>query len=784
MNTTPTGQDPLAEAEVQLDSSAPMEIPSRSAEQMLHELHVYQRELEMQNETLRQSQSTLEESRDRYVDFYDFAPSGYITLSSEGLISEINLTGANLLGKERGKLLNRRFASFVVQEDSDRWYQHFMAVRQNDRKHICELEIMRADGERLYVQLDSLRLLKEGKKPVVRIALTDITDRKLAEDALHKSENYLRLFEQREIIQTSLDGFFVVNTNNSRLLEVNDAFCNLVGYSRDELLTMRLSDLEAEESSAETAAHIKKIKEIGYDRFETCHRHKQGHLVSLEISVTHSELDGGIIFIFARDITERKLLEQQLRLKEFVLDHARDAVFLLDLDSRFIYVNEEACRSLGYSREELFGLALSDIDPDTTQEDFKRIWKQMSAKGHITFKTRHRRRDGSLFPVEIQSSLFEYQGKTMNMALARNITERKYAAQKVAELQHRNELILNTAGDGICGINKKGRINFINPAAAKMLGYGVEELYGLSLEEISRPPMLDGCNCPSANCQFLMSINGGTTCHKSEEIYRRKDGNTFPVSCTRAPIIDKGKCIGAVVMFRDITERKRSEQLVRELSMHLQNIREEEKANFAREIHDELGSTLTALKIEAGRLNRGLSAEQKAMPLFARVESMVDLLDDAVAATRRIITDLRPTMLDDLGLLAALEWQADQFQKRTGIECQVIGVLNDDLKDALDKIRSINLYRIFQEALANVARHSGASKVKVEFRYDDEEVFLSISDNGRGLPSDLHIVSTSYGLRSMRERVDQLGGKIKFDSAPGSGMSVAVTLPLPAAPQQ
>ena len=151
-----------------------------------------------------------------------------------------------------------------------------------------------------------------------------------------------------------------------------------------------------------------------------------------------------------------------------------------------------------------------------------------------------------------------------------------------------------------------------------------------------------------------------------------------------------------------------------------------------------------------------------------------------MSVTRRVITGLRPTILDDFGLSAALEWQAAQFGKRTGIECRVNCVVGEGRGKKLDRIRSINLFRIFQEALTNVLRHSSASRVEVEFHHDDEEVLLSISDNGCGMEEKPADDSIHYGMLGMTERVDQLGGKIKFNSPPGGGFSVEISLPLPA----
>ena len=505
-------------------------------ENQLRELQAHQIELEIQNDELLQSRDRLEESRDRYADFYDFAPVAYLTLSHKALINEINLTGAVMLGEEPGQLRRRRFAEFVAPEDNDFWNRHFMVARQQDGKLTCELRIQLGDGSRSHVQIDSLRLKRDGHEPVVRIALTDITELKRAEAALRESETQLRLLEQREIVRTSLDGFFVVDTRNAQIIEVNDAFCHIVGYSREELLAMSIPDLEVNESPAATAAHIKKIMVDGYDRFETRHRHKLGHLLDVEISVSYSELDGGINHVFVRDITERKQAERQLH----------------------------------------------------------------------------------------------------------------------------------------------------------------------------------------------------------------------------------------------------------ELAMHLQTVREEEKAHLAREIHDELSGTLAALKIETEMLAQGLSDKQKKIPLFARVQSMTALLDDVYVATRRIITDLRPPQLDDLGLLAALKWQAEQFNKRTNIECWITCTHSEicegcvACKGKFDEMLSITLFRIFQESLANVARHSGASTVIAQFHPTDSEIVLSIQDDGCGLPEGHTIAPTSYGIRGMRERVEQLGGKITFDSPPGGGLAMLVKLPQPA----
>jgi signal transduction histidine kinase len=206
----------------------------------------------------------------------------------------------------------------------------------------------------------------------------------------------------------------------------------------------------------------------------------------------------------------------------------------------------------------------------------------------------------------------------------------------------------------------------------------------------------------------------------------RKDGTTF--WCYASVSIFDHFRFGRVWVgiHKDITERKEAEQRMRELAEHLQTVREEEKASIAREIHDDLGGTLTALKMEAYWLADELSTSKESEQFLKHVELISQLTENAVNVTRRIITGLRPTVLDDLGLLAALEWQAAQFHNHTGIACRVNSIED---KAKLGRQCSIALFRIFQEALTNVARHSGATRVEVEFHCSDEEVMLSVSDD-------------------------------------------------------
>lgn len=341
---------------------------ARSADALLHELQVHQIELEMQNEELHRTQAVLEEARDRYVDFYDFAPAGYVTIGSDASIADINLAGAKLLGMDRNKLRNRRFVSFVVPEDRELWHRHFLAATQRDSNLACELRILRNDKSSLFVHLDSIRLLKSGKELMVRVALTDITELRNAEIALRDSEAQRRVLEQREVVRASLDGFWMVDAMNGRILEVNERYCSMMGYSREELLSMSIRDIEAIETSEEIAAHFKKVLKKHYDRFETRQRHKRGHLVDFEVSVIRSNINKDMNFVFLRDISERKRNDEALRrsqaqLKTFI-QQAPISIAMLDKDMNYLATSERWIAEYVRGHDSLIGLNRHRIHPE------------------------------------------------------------------------------------------------------------------------------------------------------------------------------------------------------------------------------------------------------------------------------------------------------------------------------------------------------------------------------------------------------------------------------------
>jgi signal transduction histidine kinase len=225
-------------------------------------------------------------------------------------------------------------------------------------------------------------------------------------------------------------------------------------------------------------------------------------------------------------------------------------------------------------------------------------------------------------------------------------------------------------------------------------------------------------------------------------------------------------------MITETNKNEESQEQFRSLSAYLQEVREEERKDIAREIHDELGQVLTTMKLELSLLREEVLHDATAADL--RIQSLKEMVDETIHSVKQIITKLRPGLLDDLGLTAAIEWQSHEFQHRTGVVCEVL--TGPDEKDNDPEI-STAMFRIFQETLTNITRHSGATRVTVILKHTEDAIELHVHDNGRGITDKEIHDPKSFGLIGIRERTQHLQGTVEIKGGPNSGTSITVRLP-------
>lgn len=474
-----------------------------------------------------------------------------------------------------------------------------------------------------------------------------------------------------------------------------------------------------------------------------------------------------------QEIAERKRAEEALRDSEIRFRRVTEAAFegvAVSEGGTLIDVSEKLANLFGYQRSELIRKSVTElIAPKARDETIAKILSGYS----LPYESICIRKDGTMFPVEVCGKNYSSKGRDLCVTAIRDITKRKLAEKVLQESEEKYKTLTENSLTGIF-IHQNGRFVFVNDKFAKLHGYKPEEL--LQKEHLILVHSDERKNMR----EFALKRIEGKPVPQQYEVRRiTKDGKTIWCETMATVIQYKGKpaIMGNVI---DITERKlaevaikKSEEQLRNLTTYLQKVGEIERTNIAREIHDELGLGLTVLKMDLSWLRKRLPGDQ--IWLRKKADTMSQLIDKTIHTVKKISTDLRPGLLDDLGLAAAIEWQAEEFQKRTGIKCKII----IDPKDITsDRDRNTAIFRIFQETLTNVARHARATEVNVSLKQRDGQIELYVRDNGKGITEEELNNPKSFGLIGIRERAKIFGGNNIMKGIPGKGTTVTVRIPI------
>ncbi len=367
-----------------------------------------------------------------------------------------------------------------------------------------------------------------------------------------------------------------------------------------------------------------------------------------------------------------------------------------------------------------------------------------------------------------------FKGEKAVLGNSMDITGQKEAKESLQELDALKSSILDAIPQAVVGLENR-RINFANTAVEEVFGWRPEDLIGKSVTLFYR----NDKEADEIGRYFYNTLEHQRT-FVAEFRCRRKDGRDILCLMRSARIGDELKQQRIVITYEDITEQRRAEEelansreQLRNLSIHLQSVREKESTRIAREIHDELGQSLTAIQMDLAWLGSYMPPGD--LSLAGKLQSMRHLVDTTIDSVHRISTELRPTLLDDLGLTAAIEWQVEEFQGRTGVQCEA----RLDCKDsAVEKDLATALFRVFQETLTNVARHAAATLVRVRLAQKGDELCLDVSDNGKGITPEQIGDPKSFGIVGIRERVNLWGGIVSISGKPRKGTTIRVRIPV------
>jgi PAS domain S-box-containing protein len=733
----------------------------------------------------------LQRSEEKYRFIYDSSPSFNVIIGEDGVLKDVNQTVLDALGYQKRDVLNKPAIDFVIPKQRQIMQKQFKRTFMGGYPTPVEVSLYAKDKSIhtvLFTQGQSLKQKVGGELAFIFTGI-DITEQKQSEQ------------QYETIVRTSMDGFWIMDIKG-RFLDVNDTYCQLIGYTRDELLKMKISDIEAKGVSVETKQHINQVIEKGHDRFETKHQCKDGRIIDVEVSVTHSGGRDRRLVVFARDITERKQMEEELRESENRMNKSQEIAHLgsweLDLMNNRLTWSDEVYRIFGLQPQE-FGATyeafLRAVHPDD-RAAVDAAYSGSLREGRDTYEIEHRivRKDGEVRIVrEKCEHIRDESGQIIrSIGMVHDITERKRTEEILHESEEKYRTIVENTTNVIMVTQPDGIISYLSPSCIDVLGYLPEDLVGTN-------PVIFHPDGAEKVQQALTRAMKGKKGSGFEYRILTKQGEIKWISHSWSSIFIHNTLQSVVSVISDITERKMIEEEIKKLNENLMRhsielaAANKELEAFSYSVSHDLRAPLRSIDGFSQALLEDYhdKLDEEGIDYLRRVRNetqrMGQLIDDFLQLSRltRVELNFEKVDLSSMAHDILIQHQRDNPSRK------VKNIVEDNLSVKGDE----KLLKImFENMLGNAWKFtSKKSKATIEFgqvKNKDEKVFF-IRDNGAGfdnnyadklfipfqrLHSDEEFDGTGIGLGIVQRIINRHGGRIWVESEVGKGATFYFTL--------
>ncbi len=754
----------------------------------------------------KEAEGAIRERETRIAAILDTAVDGIVTISDQGIIETFNPAAEKIFGYQAEEVMGRNVGILMSPEDRklhDTFIQRYTTTRQakilGQRREVTGL---RADGTTFPMQL-AVSEMSLGDRFHFTGIIRDITQTKEAERLLQDTMAFKQgILDSAKLSIISTDAQGVIQTFNASAQQ-------LLGYSERELIgratpeifhdraqitqrAIQLSEELGQTISPDFEVFVAKARIGIADEQQWTYVSKTGDRfpVLLTMTALHDRHDQIIGFVaIARDISRQQEAEEEISRFKTTLDMTLDCVFMFSPKTlRFFYVNQGAIEQVGYSYNELLRMTPIDIIRELDKQSFQQILQPMidGERNAITFESYHQHRNGTYIPVEIfLQYIYPVDQEPRFVAIVRDITERRRSAESLAHAEERARLLLESAGEGIYGLDLEGRTTFVNPAAARMLGYDSTDLIGKPIHQMIHHSYKDKSVYPYEFSPVYAAISEGSIQRVSNEVMWRKDGSSFPIEYTVTPIRKNNTIAGAVVIFNDITARKKVEKI---------------KNEFISTVSHELRTPLTSVRGSLRLLVSGAGGDlpEQASTLVTiankNTERLLllinDILDIEKIESGKMVYHYKLLHLREFldTAIQANNAYGDQF----GVSFRITQC-PETIKIYADEAR---LMQVMNNLLSNAAKFSDqCGQVELSAVKRSHKVRISITDNGKGIPQNFqkHIFEkfaqadtsdtralggTGLGLSISKAIVEQHGGRIDFISRVNIGTTFFFDLPV------